>query len=230
MAFFNKKQNDYALEQLLKREITAEEKLEASTRESYSKLSGELLNQTIRVHEFIYREETIWKRPLEAAEWQKLQSNGLMYNCFSDPPALVAGAIWTRKLLNATYRGVTAKAFTQWALENLSGRLLNDVLGPWILPTSHVKALSKNKNFTGEDFANIVNKIYTKDQLRLVAVIDESIVTPDFVAEAMYWSESAKGFSIVCDLARKVFEIDKSIPDKWVAQMFDFVMDDDKKS
>lgn len=218
MFFLNKKQSDEAISQLLVREITEAEKKDASTGENYRDLSEEELYKTIRIHEFLYRKESPWKRPIDISEIKNWICGGLEEEPSSlkiPPPSS-----WNRKLLHQKYRGITCEAFMRWGLTNLTGPLLWDTIGNWDIPNYLLKEVSNNKELTGEDFINLLDK--TASSLKLLKLIDAKLLEHEFIFEAIKYSHyyDSRHYVLACNLGRKLYKLDDSVPDSWVAQMF----------
>lgn len=228
MFFLNKKQSDKAISQLLTREITEAEKEDASTGENYRDLSEEELYKTIRIHEFLYRRRSPWTRSKEPSEIMEeifgLRRSTRIYcsleNDPNKPRKLQPAPSWNRKLLHQKYKGITHEAFMQWGLANLTGSLLWDIIGNWNIPNYLLKEVSKNKELTGRDFITLLNN--TTSQAKLLKLIDAKLLEHEFISEAIKYSHyySSPHHVLVYDLGRKLYKLDDSVPDSWVAQMF----------
>ena len=229
MIFLNKKQSDKAISQLLTREITEAEEEDASTRESYRGLSEEELHKTIRIHEFLYREKSPWTRSKEPNEMMEelLVSQPSMWfcgGCLDEEPSRLKikppPSSWNRKLLHQKYRGITYEAFMRWGLANLTGSLLWDIIGNWDIPNYILKEVSNNEELTGRDLITLLKN--TTSSAKLLKLIDAKLLEHEFISEAITYSlyYDSGHYALVCDLGRKLYELDDSVPDSWVTQMF----------
>lgn len=131
------------------------------------------------------------------------------------------------KELIRAYRFITPDSILKWGLGNLTGPLLSDLIIAFSIPKHLISAISANEKLTWIDFCALNERCEgpagngSIEAIELLEALNGKAATKEFVTQMM--EELPLSFlpaTNACKLARKVFKIDESVPDKQVQEMF----------